>query len=98
MKECELIKEDQTFGLLTVKLFPKFIGNVLFGHQGFVKNQFVTVGLFKVHLLVKQYNSIKASYNLIVGMTDVSLKLGSYFSIGLLGFQGFITFRFCYQF
>ena len=69
MKECELIKEDHTFGLLTVKLFPKFIGNVVFGHQGFVKNQFVTVGLLKVHLLVKQHNSIKTSYNLIVGMT-----------------------------
>ena len=64
MKECELITEDHTFGLFTVKLFPEFIGNVVFGHQGFLKNQFVTVGLFKVHLLVKQYNSIKASYNL----------------------------------
>ena len=53
MKECELIKEDHTFGLLSVKLFPEFIGNVVFGQQGFVKYQFVTVGLFKVHLSVK---------------------------------------------
>ena len=25
-----------------------FIGSVIFGHQGFVKYQFVTVGIFKV--------------------------------------------------
>ena len=56
MKECELIKEDHTFGLLTVKLLPEFLGNVVFGHQRFVKNQFVTVGLFKVHLLVDLHN------------------------------------------
>ena len=58
MKECELIKEDHTFGLLTVKLFPKFIGNVVFGHQGFVKNQFVTVVLLTYSKFIYWLNNI----------------------------------------
>ena len=37
---------------LRFKFFPEslnlFIGSVIFGHQGFVKYQFVTVGIFKV--------------------------------------------------